>query len=171
MSQRERFAVLHGLAVSQAARLTAEFDVERTEGYDLDAGLESGAALERATIVLSPRSGGGAPIAVAFSRFPGLHVRFGRWVRRAFPACGCDACDEDPLEEARQFQSLIEEVTAGRFRESVETAPSGARRLKWEFGMAARGMTELSRDEELRAPRAGEGLAHRWPAWLRQSRG
>ena len=49
-----------------------------------------------ATVRLQPSSGTGARLTVAFTTFPGLLVRFGKWHVEAYPSCGCDACDEQP---------------------------------------------------------------------------
>ena len=44
---------------------------------------------------LSPRSPTGAPLTVVLTGFPGVMVEAGVLHSIPFPACGCDACDED----------------------------------------------------------------------------
>ncbi len=115
-----------------------EFEVERAEGYGVDPELEKRyPQLARPSIRLLPRDAAAAPLVVAFSAFPGLHVRFGRWCMMAFPSCGCDACDETAEDEIEHLTSLIDDLAAGRFREVVRLNPnddaSGASEV-WSAG-------------------------------------
>ena len=89
----ERFQPLHAAATELLDRLEREFAVERLEGHDADDELGK-KSLARPAIRLTPHDRKAAPIVVAFSEFPGLHVRFGSWRTEPFPNCGCDACDE-----------------------------------------------------------------------------
>jgi hypothetical protein len=73
-----------------AARLEARFDVERTEGYGLDAELER-MGTTRSTIRLTRRSPRAAPVV------------FGG----PFPSCGCDACDEDAEGEIERPVGIL----------------------------------------------------------------
>jgi hypothetical protein len=43
----------------------------------------------------------------------------------AFPACGCDACDETAIDDAKRLAELVEDVTAGRFLEGISSAVGG----------------------------------------------
>ena len=63
---------------------------------------------------------------VAFTGFPGLRVRFGRWHIEPFPGCGCDACDERPEVEVQSFLDKVNAVTSGQFVEGVSVAPQPA---------------------------------------------
>lgn len=115
----ERFRPLHGAALGLVERLTAEFDVEMSEGYDLydlGVGRES---MARPMIILSPGDLDCAPITVAFTDFPGVRIRFGKWVEECFPDCGCDACDEDADEEIAYMIELFESVVSGGFLEAI----------------------------------------------------
>ena len=62
--------------------LENDFDVERIEGYGQDAERKRGPNLARPNVRLVARNREAAPIAVAFSRFPGLNVRLGQWFRK-----------------------------------------------------------------------------------------
>ena len=115
----ERFQPLHEAALRLIERLVADFDVEIAEGYDLRVLGISEDRLARRSITLSPNDPACAPIAVAFTDFPGVRVRFGKWKEEPFPDCGCDACDEDADEEIAYMTELFELVTAGRFLEAV----------------------------------------------------
>ena len=126
VTDAERFRTLHSATLQMIDRLEADFDVERVEGHGLDEELESRVGLARASVRLSPVDSEAAPITVAFSDFPGLHVRFGRWHIEPFPGCGCDACDESAEDEIERLTELVSCVTAGGFREAVQRplAPS-----------------------------------------------
>ena len=128
----ERFGSLHRVAEELLDRLEQEFDAERAEGYGLTqsrAGHQSGAS-ERYPRAERRRR---RPIVVAFSAFPGIVVRFGRWCTAAFPTCGCDACDEAAESESERLKSMIENLTAGRFRESIRMPAEGTAWQEWEF--------------------------------------
>ena len=116
----ERFQVLHTVMLETLGRLEVEFDVRREEGCGLDEGLELNLELARPTIRLIPADPDAAPIVAAFSAFPGLHVRFGKWWKELLPACGCDACGDSGEELAEDLARMVESVVAGRFRESFE---------------------------------------------------
>jgi len=128
----ERFQPLHRIALNLLQRLEDGFDVQSDEGPRLDPDLgEVDSA--RPTIRLTPADPSAAPIVVAFTAFPGLRVRCGRWLVDSFPACGCDACAEDLEGEHKRFLELIDSVVGGRFRESIAIPWLGAARQKWEL--------------------------------------
>ena len=123
----ERFLVLHQAMLDALARLEAEFDVQREEGFGLDEELERNLDLARPSVMLAPANPGAAPITVAFLNSPALEVRFGLWWREPFPDCMCDACTsynsvegstEELTEIIEKLTGIIEDVTAGRFWES-----------------------------------------------------
>ena len=118
VTEPERFRPLINWALEAVARLQTEYEVTLDEGEGMDAELEL-APLSRPTIRLTPLQDSCAPITIAFTDFPALGVRVGRWVTDFFPYCGCDACDEMPEEEIERFTELLSDVVAGRFRESV----------------------------------------------------
>jgi len=128
----ERFRPLHDVALALLRQLHASFNVSYVEGYGLDSELEVG-DLVRPSIRLVPLDSKAAPLAVTFTAFPGLRVRAGRWCTAAFPACGCDACDESADEEAARLAQMIDDVVAGRFRERIVLAPAGDGSQEWEL--------------------------------------
>ena len=105
VSDPGRYTVLHPAAEQLLDRLAGEYAVDRRDGdRSLDQGLVDGVEVDH-VVRLTPRSGDGAALTVAFTRFPGLAVRFGDCEPRYLPRCGCDACDEDPgalLDELRR---------------------------------------------------------------------
>lgn len=118
----ERFRPLHTFALETVGRLKVDFEVECSKGDGLDLELEKGLESARPSVRLSPGDRGAAPLAVVFSTFPGLHVRFGRWHTQPFPICGCDACDESAEWEIERLGEMIENLTSGRFREVMRRA-------------------------------------------------
>jgi hypothetical protein len=115
----ERFRPLHRFALDFFGELQAEFDVMQLASFDR---LPSTTAFEhsRPPVTLTPVIPGAAPIAIAFTTFPSLLLRFGRWQEDSFPSCGCDACAETVEREAERFRLLVQDVVAGRFREELK---------------------------------------------------
>ena len=166
----ERFGSLHQVAAELLDRLEREFEAERAEGYGLDPELEEGFKLARPSVTLVPRDAGAAPIVVAFSDFPGIVVRFGRWCTAAFPTCGCDACDEAAENEIERLEAMVDNLTAGRFREAIRISAEGTPWQEWEFGSdrgrCAKSRLEPDRARELVA--AGDRSLYEWGPWPRR---
>jgi hypothetical protein len=166
-----RFASLHDVAAELLDRLELEFDVERMEGSSLDPELEEGCKLARPSVTLVPRDVGAAPIVVAFSAFPGLRVRFGRWWTTAFPTCGCDACDETAESETERLKSLIDDLTAGCFRESIRIPADGPAWKESEFWSVAGRCAQESQLDRARARQlvaATDRSSYNWGPWPRR---
>ena len=172
VTNSERFAPLHETATKMLERLELEFEIERKHGYGLDTELEQRCQLVRPSVSLLPRHAAAAPLVVAFSSFPGLHVRFGRWCMIAFPACGCDACDETAEGESDGLTSLVDDLTAGRFREAVRIDANDAWR-EWEFGSvgehSTRQSSQLDLDYARRLIAQGDPLSHKWKPWPKRT--
>ena len=168
----ERFQPLHAAALELLDRLEREFAVERLEGHDADdeLGMES---LAHPSIRLVPHDPQAAPIVVAFTEFPGLHVRFGSWHTKPFPRCGCDACDETPDELIEEMTKMVEAVVSGGFRESVR-APlllgDGWRESEFRFndgGLGSGGRIQRSRALEMTGGKRRVTLE--WKPWPRRN--
>ncbi len=149
VTEPERFTPLHEWTLEAVERLQAEYDVTLEEGKGMDAELER-SLLARPTLKLTPRQESCAPITIAFTDFPGIAVRVGRWVTEPFPSCGCDACDEMPEGAFEELMELLHYVVAGRFRESMRLQPGGAGWSSREFWLDG----ELCRSGGSRVPRA-----------------
>jgi len=172
VTNAERFACLYDTAIELLDRLERQFDAERTEAYSLDPELEDGCMLARPSVALLPRDIGAAPITVAFSSFPGLRARFGRWYVVAFPTCGCDACDETAESETERLRSLIDNTTAGRFREAIRVRADGTTWKESKFWSAGGWVGEEGRLDETRARKlleAGDRSSHDWGPWPRRT--
>ena len=164
VTEPERFRLLHDWALEVVARLQTEYEVTLVEGEGMDAELER-APLSRPTIKLTTLQDSCVPITIAFTDFPALVVRVGRWVTDYFPSCGCDACDEMPEEEFERFTELLSDVVAGRFRESMRLQPGGGGRSSMELWSDERRSSGESRVPRVKAARILDGKAEIVLAW------
>ncbi len=156
----ERYRVLHGAGLALLDRLTATYQVEQVEGADVDASLGHDVDAER-TVRLVPTADGAAPLTIAFSTFPGCLVRFGQWHVEAYPACGCDACDEDPAGLVERLGDHVDDLVHGQFSESIGTG-----RKTWlSFGFRTSSGSMVLNKEEPRLPR---GVDRHWQPWTRR---
>lgn len=171
VTNAERFAPLHDIANRLADELCRRFAVNRTDDDELDDELvgavrERGLMLARPTVRLAPEHADQAGIVVAFTRFPGLRVRFGPWHQRSFPDCGCDACDETAEGEAERLRWHMTNVVEGRYRETLRVDRDGRSWIECEFwsGSAwscAREPIDQDRAQLLRAERGSESRRFR----------
>ncbi|CAN5860292.1 hypothetical protein BH23ACT2_BH23ACT2_12330 [soil metagenome] len=112
----EQWRALHDATTRLIEELTDGCSVTRTDAVDLDpwaAGMWPGSPATR----LEPRSGGSV-ITFTFTSHPGVMVSYGHAGSDAFPRCGCDACDEDPGEEAKRMADVVRDVVSGGFTET-----------------------------------------------------
>jgi hypothetical protein len=149
----ERYRPLHDAARDLLDELVADYEVERLEGVSVDEELASKHATER-LVRLTPAVG--APLTVSFTAFPGVIARYGRWVIRGYPVCGCDACDEDPEDLVEDFTAHVETLVEGGFSEEITA--SGW--LEHRFEDSSGGGQRLIGD----AASWPAGRAD-WPAW------
>jgi hypothetical protein len=155
----ERYRVLHGAARDLLDELPHDYSLDVLTGPSLDEDLARGVQIEE-TIRLQPESSGGAPLTIVLTTFPGLIVRYGEWHVEAYPACGCDACDEDPAELIGRFRERVATVVTEGLTESLT---HGWRRsvLAVEVGGA--------RSETVRPRQKGDTGRKRgvrsWPPW------
>jgi hypothetical protein len=172
----ERFRPLHQHALDLLARLEATYDVRRSDVFDLLPGIMQPLEYARAPVTLTPATPGAAPVAVAFTTFPSLVVRYGRWHSQPFPSCGCDACAEDAGGEAERLDAILGKVVAGRFSEElripvfgdarlIHAFPSGQPSAEW----SGEGWTTLPRAVARALAGAGPRRV-RWQQWLRRRR-
>jgi len=167
----ERFASLHAAAEGLLDRLEWEFETDRREAHGLDPELEEGCNLPRPSVAIVPRDMRAASLIIAFSAFPGLRVRFGRWYVVAFPTCGCDACDETPESEIERLRSLIDHMTAGRFREAIRVSADGSAWKESEFGSIGTRCSEKLRLDQARVQKlldAEDRSSYQWGPWPRR---
>ena len=157
-----RFATLIASTEELLDRLERLYQVERHAGHNLDPDLVASIPGGATRVVrIAPARGGGAPLVVAFTDFPGVRVRFGRWHIEAFPVCGCDACDEQPGELADDLAAKVDALGAGRFSEQLSLFRRPG--LSYSFGDGS-GWSRSARREVLSL---GRPQRLRWDAWPR----
>jgi hypothetical protein len=167
VTEPERFAPLHEFADQLIIRLAERFDVDA--GKVIDADLEHG-GIARASIRLVPRSEDAAPITFTFTPFPGLRARFGHWYTEAFPSCGCDACDENAEDLTHRLGALVEDVTAGRFREASPRPAVGDEWYSEASGSGWSGGTHVARARAEQALEVTNGeTSFEWAPWPQRS--
>ena len=156
----ERFAPIADIAPVLIAALAASYLVtEAEDGSELFGNPDGIVASTR----LAPE-GGGAPVTIARTGFPGVRVHVGRQAEFAFPNCGCDACDEDVEEQIESLEQLLDAVLAGRFLEGEGVIGSdengeivgGIHAYFGEWGSSGQGVRSLMEDPRLTP----------WPAWI-----
>ena len=160
----ERFAVVHAAADALVAELVARFAVDAAEGLDVDPEVVAMLPGCLRVVRLTPRSPSAAPLTLAWSPFPGVHVRFGRWHRRGFPHCGCDACGDTGPDVADELRVEVGLLVDGHFAESFDGV-----HLRHSF----RSPTRTSRSETLvagtpLAAQLGPPGSFAWEPWPRR---
>lgn len=127
----ERFAPLHTVGAAVIDHLVSTYDVIVEEGPHLADDLTN--APEPHDIMrvvrLTPRADGCAPIVCILTDYPGIRLYAGCFFTGVYPSCGCNACDENWLGAADEFEWQVLAIAAGGLAEEV----SEPRRPKWSF--------------------------------------
>lgn len=140
--------------------LVATYEVESTAGIpNVDFPDSQGPATD--VVRLHPREG--APLAFMFTDFPGVVVHAGELCVQAFPACGCDACDESPTEVIERLERLVRAVVEGRYAEEL-TKRTLSYSLAGEWGSSS-SEERLQRGEWSRHGSLGP---RQWPSWTKR---
>ncbi len=165
----ERFAPLHDAARALLDRLEAEFDVRRAVVTEPDDEYSKGGS-DLPTVMLAPNDDASAPLLVTFTEFPGVIVRFGFRGFRAFPTCGCDACDESAEEEAQQLREEVDRMVSARYSEVVTIPALGKAHVvdtfEWPTGRSSQ---EGPMDRAEARKLIEEGRATKsWQPWSRR---
>lgn len=149
-------------AVVDAARvliddLISTYEIHPTAG-DQGADFPDFGGSAREVIRLQPSEG--APLVFMFTHFPGVFIRAGQWCVEAFPACGCDACDESPVDVIDRLSDLVNAVVGGGYEEEL-TGRTLSYTLAGAWGSSANEI-RLQRGEW---KQYGVRGAHQWPGW------
>ncbi len=162
-----RFAAVQDAAERLLDELTTRYTVERRETMEP---LGEGGERVR-TVRIIPRTPAAAPLAVAFTGFPGVVLRLGRWYEETLPACGCDACDEQPGDLVTDMRTQIEALIEGGLWERVRRGVTGSyaeTRLVGPSFHAGR-ETLLDPREARAARRGGFAAPVQWAPWPKRS--
>jgi hypothetical protein len=164
----DRFEPLHTVARALIDWLIATFDVtvERNERVAADFGRQL-RSLE-AAVRITPRDPLAAPLTFGFTSFPGVVLHIGALVDSTFPACGCDACDDDMLWLVDQLEWTVWVVVTGGASERIDAKPNGWFEYKLEndtqMESARRKLGEVSA-ERVEAARGILPASGQWSAW------
>lgn len=167
VTEPERFAPLHDWALETVAQLQRDYAVTRVDGAGLDHELER-SQISRPTVTLTPVQESGASITIAFTDFPGLAVRAGRWFADYFPSCGCDACDEMPDGAFQEFTELVCCVVSSGFCESLylpQRSDGWITRQFRSYEYHRSGKSRISRDRALAILNGKNELFLEWTPW------
>lgn len=157
-----RYDVVRSAAVGLIDDLVASFDLVVLRGSEADPSFVTRVPgiVDKDTVRLVPRAADAAPVTFAFTTFPGVVVHVGQWRTAAYPNCGCDACDENPVEVIEQLRRDIEAITAGRVAESWDGARLSVSTV-YSNGSTSSGWSLVERDRHL----YGEPGDHAWGPW------
>lgn len=176
VTNAERFRPLLAHALDTCAMLRATYDVTVSPAFELLPGLMQPFEHARPPVALTPASPRAAPVSVAFTSFPGLVVRCGRWHAARFPNCGCDACAESAAGEMERFDALVRRVVAGELAEELRVPWWGSARLYHSFpagtrapAMREEGWTTVPR-AVARVLAAGGPRRICWQPWPQQAK-
>jgi hypothetical protein len=159
----DRFAVLHEAAERLLDELTERYLVERRESKEQ---LGADEPLVR-MVRLIPRTPTAGPLAIAFTDFPGLTVRLGRWWFEALPGCGCDVCAEDPAELIDVLRAQASALVEGGLWERVRRGVGGSWFETRLIGVHVNARREgpLTARDARDARRGGFAAAVQWAPW------
>jgi hypothetical protein len=154
-SHSERFAPLHEVARA----LMLHLGVDPVPG-----GAVFGRDGPTSSLRFDPHNDDAAPIVFALTPFPGVRLRAGTWFTEAFPACGCDACDEGLTDQAEQLEQTVLAVVRGGLSEAEH---GGHARFTLDLPAGWRGGESLvSEHGPALVGRSGAPLAPRdWAPW------
>ena len=153
VSEPERFLPLLAAADDVVADLLRRFDIEVSD--EPVAGPRELSAQR-----LHPTTGDGADLVVVRTDFPGVYLRAGRWTHASFPACGCDACDEQVDDAIERLEDFVGDVSSGRFGEELTDGPGRRELHTWR---ARSSETAYLTPAEARAH--GVPGRHDWAPW------
>jgi hypothetical protein len=161
-----RYAVLHDEAEMLLAELDRLYTVERRETKEASA--DDGPPVR--TVWLVPHTPAAAPLAIAFTDFPKVVLRLGRWYQQSLPACGCDACDEDPATLVADMGTQAAALVEGGLWEEARRGLGGSWSETLLVGPDFRAgqQAPLTARESRSARREGFAAAVQWAPWPRR---
>jgi hypothetical protein len=162
-----RYHVLHEAAEDVLDQLTERYVVDRREAKEP---LGSGAETIR-TVWLIPRNPAAGPLSIAFTDFPGVVLRLGRWFVEPLPDCGCDECEEDPAELVTDLRVRVAAHVEGGLWERVRRGLSSSWRETRLIGPGFRSSRQAPVDaaEARAARREGFAAPVQWAPWPRRA--
>jgi hypothetical protein len=109
----ERFEPLHLVAGQLVDHLIRVYQVGASDARDLARTLEDEPPDFVRLVRLSPERADGEPLTIVFTSFPGVVIYAGSRFSEAFPACGCDACDDTSDDVADWLEKRVLTLASG----------------------------------------------------------
>ncbi|GGQ69776.1 DUF6226 family protein [Couchioplanes azureus] len=164
---RARYQVLHDAAEVLLDELAGQYVVDRRETKE-PAGPGPYAEHVR-TVRLIPRHPAAAPLSIAFTDFPGVVLRLGRWFVETFPHG--EQGDEDPSELIAGLRARMDAHVEGGLWERVRRGLTGSVRETRLIGRGLRISRQAPVDnrEARAARRDGFAAAVQWAPWSRRA--
>ena len=158
-----RFAALHEAAEALLDEYAERYMVDRRETKESLGPDQALVRMER----LMPRTPAAAPLAIAFTNFPGLTVRLGRWWVESLPGCGCELCHEDPAQLIDLLRTQVSALVEGGLWERVRRGVGGSWFETRLIGVGINGRREgpLTKRDAREARRGGFAAATQWAPW------
>ncbi|SMG19802.1 DUF6226 family protein [Agreia pratensis] len=164
----DRFEPLQTVARALIDWLIVTFDVAVERNETVAADFERWIHDLETAVRITPRDPLAAPLTFAFTSFPGVVLHMGALFDSTFPACGCDACDDDVLWLVDQLEWTAQVVVNGGGSERIDAEPDGwfEYRLQNDAGMesARRRLGEVP-VERVEAARGILPASGQWSAW------
>ncbi len=167
-SNLDRYEPLHEVARALIDYLESTYEVTlENDALCIADFLRPQGVLE--AVRVSPRDPTCATLTFGFSSYPGVFLHAGVLHDFAFPACGCDACDEGINEILDRLEQTVFAVVGGNYRESVT-----GRRRRWVTYELNRtdgsegwriGLGGISKDQIKSASRHLATVPGWWAAW------
>lgn len=169
VSDLDRFAPLHVVSLALIDWLLSTFDVT----VDRNPGVAADLLVPPTDVVhavrITPRNPAAAPLTFVLTPFPGVILHAGALHDFPFPACGCDACDDDVADLLDGLEGTVRGVVDGRYTERLP--PESRDRVDFRLDEADRGtqagrtpLGELSANR-VEAARGALPAAGPWHPW------
>ena len=169
VSNPQRFTPLHSVAVALIEWLQNTFDVTVEQAPSAATDLLHLADGVVRSVRVVPREPTAAPLTFVLTPFPGVYLHAGSLHDFHFPACGCDACDDDVTTLAQELEWTVRTVVKGGYSERLDAWPG--RWIEYRLdepgvGMrSGRSRTEDLPDERVEFARTSLPPGGQWLPW------
>jgi hypothetical protein len=169
----QRFTPVHAVAGALVEWLQNTFDVTTEEGPAVATDLLHLRDDFTRAIRVVPREPNMASLTFVITQFPGVYLHAGLLHDFHFPACGCDACDDDATSVAEELEWTVFAVVSGGYSERLDSWPS-----HWiEYSLDEPGVQSHSGrsrindlpGERVKVARAALPRAGHWLSWQKNT--
>ena len=169
VSNLQRFKPLHAVVDALIEWLQNNFEVSVQQDTEVaDDLLNVPNDVVRAVRAV-PHDPAAAPLTFVLTEFPGVYLHAGSLHDFHFPACGCDACDDDATNLADELEWTVRTVVSGGYSERFDPWPGHWIEYQLDepgVGMrSGRGRTKDLPDERVRLARTVLPTDGQWLPW------